>query len=56
MKNNREEGKAKRKAQELSGSTLQRSAIKAGSIRKEGEKKNGRLGKLARSVTAGQQK
>jgi hypothetical protein len=56
VKDNREKGNTKRKFPELSGSTMERSANKVGSIRKEGEKKKGRLGKLARSVTAGQQK
>ena len=55
MKNNREEGQAKRKLRQPSASTMQTSA-RAGAIAKEGEKQKGRPGKLSHSVTAGQQK
>lgn len=55
MKNNREEGNARRKSQESSGST-QTSASKADGIRKDGARKKGRPERLSRSVTAGQQK
>jgi hypothetical protein len=55
MKNNRDDGNARRRFPERSGST-QTSAKKADAIRKDGEKKKGRAGKLSHSVIAGQQK
>jgi hypothetical protein len=55
VKNNREEGNARRKFQESSGAT-QTSATKADGIRKDGARKKGRPGRLSRSVTASQQK
>jgi hypothetical protein len=56
VKNSREESNTQRKVQDGSAPTMQASANKADVIRKSGEKKKVRPGKLTHSVSAGQGK